>query len=118
MAVDLVGGLKINKGATWTMQLTLRDAAGNPINLTGYSVRMQLRVAVDAAAALITLDNASNGGASITNASGGVVTFTMTPNQTAALPEGVVVYAVERESGGVVAREPEGRGLVTPEIAR
>jgi hypothetical protein len=119
MRLDLVGDFQINKGSTWSLQLQFRDAAGAAMNITGYSARMMLRVAVDAASALLSLSTAGGGGIAITDASAGKITVTITAAQTAALPEGVLVYDIELESGaGLVTRKLAGQGLVTQEVTR
>jgi hypothetical protein len=59
--------VKLYRGDTWTRAWELRDAAGNPIDLTGSSARLQVR---DAAGAVVISASTADGRLTITHASG------------------------------------------------
>lgn len=50
----------IEQGATFQLGLQYTDSNGNPINLTNYSGRMQLRPSVDSNTVYITLSSSLN----------------------------------------------------------
>jgi hypothetical protein len=59
--------VKLYRGDTWTRAWELRDAAGNPIDLTGASARLHVR---DAAGAVVIAASTTDGRLTITPASG------------------------------------------------
>lgn len=62
--------LNVQAGATWTERITYRDSTtGLPIDLTGYSARMQLRERVDATVVDLEITTA-NGRLAVTPAGG------------------------------------------------
>lgn len=50
----------IEQGADWRLVLTWKDAAGNAVNLTGYSGRMQVRESFASKAKVFDLTTANN----------------------------------------------------------
>lgn len=50
----------IEQGATFTLELQYKDSNGVPINLTGYSGRMQIRPTVTSPTAILTLSSSLN----------------------------------------------------------
>jgi hypothetical protein len=66
--VSNVLDVEIDVGATWTLGVTYKDAAGNPINLTGATAKLQVR---DAPGGTVLLDLSSpSGGITITPLAG------------------------------------------------
>ena len=59
--------VKLYRGDTWTRGWELRDAAGNPIDLTGASVRLHVR---DASGSVVISASTTDGRLTITPASG------------------------------------------------
>jgi hypothetical protein len=59
--------VKLYRGDTWTRAWELRDAAGNPIDLTGASARLQVR---DATGAVVISASTTDGRITLTPASG------------------------------------------------
>lgn len=106
--------LSILQGETYTLAMTWNiDAA--PVNLTGYTARMQLRARRDSTATLVSLTSSSGialGG------SAGTITVTLTATQTSALPVGSAVYDLELVNGATVRRLLEGTVLVSGEVTR
>ena len=80
--------------------------------MTGYSVAGQIRKTYDS-----TTYTAFT--ASVSNATGGTISISLTATQTNALKAGRYVYDVEiTSSGGVVTRVLEGQVEVTPGVTR
>jgi hypothetical protein len=59
--------VKLYRGDTWTRAWELKDAAGNPIDLTGASARLQVR---DATGAVVISASTTDGRLTLTPASG------------------------------------------------
>lgn len=108
--------LTFPQGATWSLALTWNDDGGDPINLTGYAARMQVRASYDAAATALSLANGSGitlGGAA------GAITLSVPASTTTTVNPGTYVYDLElQSSGGEVTRLVEGTLEVTPEVTR
>lgn len=111
---------KLEQGATWRLQLTLKDSSDDPIDLTGHIVRMQLRTAHSARTALVSLTTVTPAhGISIPTPTNGVVTLELTDEETALLPPRELVYDVEVENpSGEVQRVLQGVATVDPEVTR
>lgn len=72
--------LLLKQGSTFgPHQITLRDSNAQPINITGATIRAQIRKTSDAATAVATGDFV------ITNGAGGVFTFGFSTSATSAL---------------------------------
>jgi len=114
------GVLDLNcyQGASFDYTLTWKTS-GAPVDLTGYSARMQVRDSYDAGSAIVSLTN----GTGITlGGTAGTILVALTSVQTAAL-DGTsnvqYIYDLELQSGaGYVTRLVEGRFLVYPEVTR
>ena len=108
----IVSNLTVDQGATFNAQIDITDDSCNAQNLTGYSVAGQIRKTYDS-----TTFTAFS--ASVSNATGGTITISLTATQTNALAAGRYVYDVEITSGGgVVTRVLEGQVEVTPGVTR
>ena len=102
----------IEQGTTFSRVLTLQENS-SAMNLTGYSVASQMRSTHDSSTVVATFSG------SVTNASSGQITLSLTNSQTSAIEEAIYVYDVEITSGaGVVTRILEGNITVTPEVTR
>ena len=109
--------ITIEKGSTFTLSLTWQDSNGDPIDITGYSARMQVRQSVSDDTAL--LDLTSGGGDIVLGDAAGTIIVTVSDTDTAALVARRGVYDLEMESsGGVVTRLLEGTVLITEEVTR
>ena len=83
------------------------------MNLSGYSAASQFRSSHDSDTVVGTIT------ASITNASAGQITLSMTAAATGAIEEGIYVYDVEiTASSGAVTRILQGRVTLTPQVTR
>lgn len=103
--------LIIDQGTTYSTDLQLTDDAGNVIDLTSYTAAAQIRKTY-------TSSSATNFTVTI-GASTGLVTLSLTANQTSNITAGRYVYDVELTSaGGVVSRIIEGIVTVTPQVTQ
>lgn len=106
----------IEQGATFTLNLVWKDSDGNPINITGYTARMQVRRKHADTAVLLNFTT-ENGAITLGGAAG-----TIDVEALADITDGTVragVYDLELENGsGVVTRLIEGKVTVTPEVTR
>ena len=107
-----ISNIFIDQGATFTTTVTVTDSSGSAVNLSGYSVAAQIRKTfLSASATAFT--------ASISNASSGEITISLSPTQTAALEAGRFVYdVVITASGGTKTRVVQGQVTVNPSVTR
>ena len=102
----------LEQGATFNRQLTVKDD-GSAMNLTGYSVASKMRSTHDSSTVVGTFT------CTISNATGGIITMSMTNSTTGGIEEGIYVYDLEMTSGtGVVTRLMQGTVTVNPEVTR
>lgn len=106
----------IEQGATFALVLTWKDSAGAPIDLTGYTARMQIRTSARAATATLALTT-ENGRIALGGAAG-TITLSISAVDTAALAARPYVYDLELVTGASVTRLLDGECLVTPEVTR
>lgn len=103
--------LIIDQGTTYSTDLQLTDDNGNVIDLSSYSAAAQIRKTY-------TSSSATTFTVSISEDTG-VVTLSLTANQTSNIASGRYVYDVELTSpGGVVSRIIEGIVTVTPQVTQ
>lgn len=101
----------IDQGVDYSTNVTLTDEEENVIDLTGYTANSQIRKT-------FTSSNAVTFSTSITPALG-VVTLSLTANQTASIVAGRYVYDVFLTNGsGVKSRIVEGIVTVTPRVTQ
>ena len=105
-----------DQGATFSRVFTWEDSAANPIDLTLYTARMQVRSTVESASTLLSLTT-ENGGISLGGIAG-TITVTATATQTAAIAAGCYVYDLEMVTGAVVTRLVQGSFTVDAEVTR
>jgi hypothetical protein len=101
----------MDQGTTFSTTIFITDDNGDPVDLSGYTGRSQIRKHH-------TSSNAVSFSVSLTEATG-VVSLGLTANQTSSLISGRYVYDVEVvSSANVVSRIIEGIVTVTPEVTR
>ena len=106
-----------DQGATFNRQLTWLDDSANPVNVTGYTARMQVRDGVDGSTALLSLTT-ENSRISL-GGTAGTITLTVSATDTAAVVAGEYVYDLELVSGaGTVTRLIQGCFVVDAEVTR
>lgn len=103
--------LVIDQGSTFSTDLNLTDENGDIIPLNGYTANSQIRK-------WYTSSNAAATFTTNINTLSGVITLTLTPDQTSNLVSGRYVYDVEITDGSTVSRIVEGIVTVTPQVTR
>jgi hypothetical protein len=103
--------LVIDQGTTYTTDLNLTDENGDPLVLSGYTANSQIRKHY-------TSSNSVAFSVSI-NAAAGVITLSLSANQTANMTSGRYVYDVElADASNSISRIVEGIVTVTPQVTR
>lgn len=102
--------LLIDQGSTYSINLEVKDANNNLVNLTGYSGAGQIRKQYTSNSAVaFTVNVYSNG----------TVTASLTANQTGSLVSDRYVYDIELTNAvSEVTRIVEGIVTVTPQVTR
>lgn len=109
--------LELEQGATFALTVTWRDSASAPINLTGYTARMQIRKTVSAPTTILSLTDA-NGGLTLGGAAG-TIAIAISATQTAAITASAGVYDLELvAANGFVTRVLEGSVNISKEVTR
>ena len=107
-----ISNIFIDQGADFTTTVTVTDSNGDAVSLAGYSVAAQIRKTF-----LSSTSTAFT--ASISNASAGEITISLTDSQTTSLDAGRYVYDVLiTASGGTKTRVVEGQVTVNPSVTR
>ena len=105
-----------DQGATFTRNLHWFDSAGDPVNLTDYTARMQVRQRYVSTSTVLSLTSAS--GITLGGSSGTIV-VTASATTMAGISSGEYVYDLEMvASNGVVTRLVQGTFTVRPEVTR
>lgn len=104
------------QGSTFAKTITYK-IDDLPVDITGYSARLQVRENYYSASTVVDLDSDGNG---ITlGGSAGTIDLLINHQVTEDFSPGNWVYDLEIESsGGVVTRLIEGAFIVTPEVTR
>lgn len=104
------------QGSTFNRRVTYKIDE-TPVNLTGYSSRLQVREAHYSTSTIADLTS-SNGGITL-GGSAGTIDILIGASATALFDAGTFVYDLEIESvGGIVDRLIEGSFIITPEVTR
>ena len=111
--------ITIDQGADATIELHLVDKAGAVKNLTNHTASAKMKKTYNSDSADTTVFNA----AIPTPATDGVVTISLTNEQTDALKPGKYVYDVEiafddSDENTIIERVLEGKIFVTPSVTR
>jgi hypothetical protein len=108
--------IEAEQGSDYATTVTYTDNNGSPINLAGYTARMQIRKFTGSATPVLTLTNTS--GLTIT-AGTGVIAVAITAAALAQVPAGDYKYDLEVVSGaGSVTKLLGGNFDVTAEVTR
>ena len=101
------------QGATFSKRLTwsINDV---PVDLTGYTAKMQARDSYGAICTAVVDITTENGG--ITLDSSGNIDLLVSATETATLHAKDYVYDLELVTGTIVYRVIEGKFIVTPEV--
>lgn len=102
--------LVIDQGATFSADLDITDENGDIINLTGYTASSQIRKWYTSSKFVEF--------ATAVNTDIGVITLSLTANQTASMTAGRYVYDVEITDNITISRIVEGIITVNPNVTR
>jgi hypothetical protein len=109
--------LKIDQGASLELSFLFADENNVPINLTGYTARMQLRTSYTAPTHALELTTENN--RILLTPLEGKMTLSLPASVTTTIIPQRYVYDVELVSPtGFVTRAIEGDAIVTPEVTR
>jgi len=107
--------LTFPQGATWDLSITYTDGDGDPIDLTDYSARMQVRQSYTSTDTVLDLTD----GSGITlGGTAGTIDVQVGATATAGVAALQYVYDLEVEESSVVTRVVQGSLTVTPEVTR
>lgn len=107
----------LEQGATFNLVVTWRNPDQTPIDLTGYTAKMQVRPSKGSADVIATFS--TDDATIVLGGSLGTVMFDVDAADTALLPAGVYVYDLEmKSSGGQVTRLLEGTFTIDAEVTR
>jgi len=110
--------ITIEEGSTFSQRWTYKDVNGNPIDLTGYTARMQVREKHSSSTAVIDI---SDGNGITLGGAAGTIDIEILPAATInlALPKGFGVYDMElTPPDGKTFRLMEGGVKYTREVTR
>ncbi len=111
---------EIEQGVSFVKSLTWKDAAGAPINIAGYTIRMMARNDYGDTNPVITLSTVNPpAGITITDGANGQFQIALNAIQTAALNFTSVKYDLEMVApGGAVIRLLQGEITLSREVTR
>jgi hypothetical protein len=119
--------LFIEQGATFDLEVRYKDANEDPIDLSGYSGRMQIRPSADSATAYITLSSSLQPDGTGLNFSGsdsskpptsGSISIFISAYSSSLLNFGQGVYDLEIYSGSYAYRILQGAVRLSKEVTR
>ena len=109
--------LMIEQGATFSQTVTWKDSNNVPVDLTGYTARMQFRPSVNAPT--VYFSATSTDGRIVLGGATGAITINISAVETTAFTFVSAVYDLELQSAsGVVTRLLEGGVSVSREVTR
>ena len=110
------------QGSQLSVRLNVKDASGDPINLSGYAVRGVVKYRYSSTSSLVDLDPTIVSATTGSLYASGYVDVYLSGSQTAALPIGEFVYDIEKypngasNSEGAVDKILAGDFLVYPQV--
>lgn len=108
--------IQAEQGATLTLSMTWKDPAGQVIDLTGYTARLQVRRSATASGD--PLLEATEGDGITLGGTAGTIAIEISADAMAGLPAGDLRYDLELVSGSQVTRLIEGVFKVSPEVTK
>ena len=107
-----IQNITIDQDADYTETLTVKDSAGDVVDLTGQTITSKLRKThLSSSSTSFTT--------AIVSATAGTCSITLTDTVTSGLTEGRYVWDLTTTtSGGLITRRVEGRVTITPSVTR
>jgi hypothetical protein len=110
--------ITVEQGSTYKLALYWLNSANSPINMAGYSAKMQIRSSTGSSVVLLELDSSDSDQIQIYETQG-AINLTIGYEQTALLPPSVAVYDLEVKSAeNVVTKLIKGRCRIEGEVTR
>jgi hypothetical protein len=111
----------IERGSTFQLTVTYKDASSTIVNLTGWTFRMQVRQAPTSNVILTSEGGSPTIAIDETNKATGVLVFSVTPANTTAISPSTLTTAyydieIQKTSTGEVRRILQGKLSISPEI--
>ena len=108
-----IANLTIDQGATFSSDVTVKDANGNPFDLTGYTASAKMAKGYASTKTRKAITCIVNG-----DPTTGIVTISMTADETSVCDEGWYVYDLEilQTSSSTITRVIEGIITVRPQV--
>lgn len=111
----------IERGSTFQLTVTYKDASGSVVNLTGWTYRMQVRESSSGSLILTSEGGSPTIAIDETNKATGVLVFSVTPANTTAISPSTLTTAyydieIQKTSTGEVRRILQGKLNISPEI--
>tara|TARA_B100001094_G_C18142049_1_gene778466 strand:+ start:785 stop:1126 length:342 start_codon:yes stop_codon:yes gene_type:complete len=108
-----IANLRVERGSTFSSDVTVKDSDGTVFNLTGYSASASLAKGFDD-----SFYGRTSFTCTITTPTSGIITLELTADQTNALESGRYVYDLEilRTSDSTITRVIEGIITVSPSV--
>lgn len=104
--------ISLTQGESYGLTATLKNSDGTNMNLSGYYVRGKAKYNYGDTGIILDLNP------QFYNVTGGIITFTIPPTGTAALPVGMLVYDIEKYTSGdaSVSKVLNGKIIISPEV--
>jgi hypothetical protein len=109
----------IEQGTTFTLELQYKDSNSVPVDLTGYSGRMQIRPSIGSPTSYLTLSSsiqADGTGITFPTPVSGTINLSISAVSSSLLTFDQGVYDLEIRSGSIVARLIQGGVQLSKEI--
>lgn len=108
-----IANLTLDQGATFSSDVTVKDANGNAFDLTGYTASAKMAKGFASTKTRTTITCTVNG-----DPTTGIVTMSLTADQTAVLEEGRYVYDLEilQTLSSTITRVIEGIITIRPQV--
>ncbi len=108
-----IANLTLDQGATFNSDVTVKDANGNAFNLTGYTASAKMAKGYASTKTRKVITCVVNG-----DPTTGIVTMSLTADQTSDCEEGRYVYDLEilQTSSSTITRVIEGVITVRPQV--
>ena len=108
-----IANLTIDQGATFSSDVTVKDANNNAFDLTGYTAEAKMAKGYQSTKTRTSITCTISA-----DATTGVITLSLTADQTSSLEEGRYVYDLEilQTSSSTITRVIEGIITVRPQV--
>ena len=108
-----IANLTIDQGATFSSDVTVKDANGNAFDLTGYTASAKMAKGFASTKTRTTITCTVNG-----DPTTGIVTMSLSADETSTCEEGRYVYDLEilQTSSSTITRVIEGVITVRPQV--